>query len=904
MTPQVITILLLLTNILFIKSTNGYFPQSDLLVTMPYKLGLAGDKRGRSIIVFGGESNKEKYTNDLNQLTQTPTGYTWTSLPQQNTPPATAYGRAVVSKDGNSMVVLGGIANATNNQVLPLQIYQYNFNSTTWSSQMNTNNMTNTNTTTTPLNRWLHTATADPNTGRIYIYGGVLNDTSIFADFWLFDPSSMAFTSITAPNVRRYGHTATLTNSGKLVILGGAVISMTYDQGTLAPMTQVQVFDTATNQWSMVNTTVAANNVLPSPRAHHTATLVNGTKIIMFGGDNNAPPRQLIAVNSVYVLDTTTWTWTSPTIGGIPASRRGNAVAEVLDDKHLTVTFGSSGQHLYNDINALDTQTFSWVRSFTGDSDSYSFGLSTGVIVGVSIACVVLFIIICFLLWRFSRYVRWLLTRIHSDIWKPRSGEPLWAETTRICFQIFLLFIFFIFLAFVVRQAVTSPNVTQTIQTPAAAVDVPDIRFCFDGYPTYAPATDPRNPAVSCQTNSGYSCNQFIRPLDMTVFQPNFADNFGAVNCFLFRADPYFQMSATSGANNGSRLIFTLFGDQTITSARIHMSAFPKEMDPNAKVYNINDGTPVLLSGDDVLNWQNTEINDLQTTNVYTMAPFTYSAMSYILSDHQYLQDVGWNYVGFLPVTNSTPEIATDFRTESANPTYTQGHPDIGMVAVTPGNYMNNTKREVKMYTLVNALGFVGGIFGLLVALQAWLFGYRPRSPWGVVHRWSVGDMKRSLLRGLQNKFKTTDASGIPLVHPVHKRFSVTDFNNLTNEPESQRISRVEERMQVMELLFKAYYVDDEVFRSLDNANKAKLGSLRRRGAPAVLGDPLLNNGGADSGGGGNTPVEKFDLENNNNGITKPIKSGDYELVDRHDSSSSTSSSPPQHDSHPKSTPL
>ena len=26
--------------------------------------------------------------------------------------------------------------------------------------------------------------------------------------------------------------------------------------------------------------------------------------------------------------------------------------------------------------------------------------------------------------------------------------------------------------------------------------------------------------------------------------------------------------------------------------------------------------------------------------------------------------------------------------------------------------------------------------------------------------------------------------------------------------------------MQVMELLFKAYYVDDEVFRSLDNANK------------------------------------------------------------------------------------
>ncbi|ORZ06846.1 hypothetical protein BCR42DRAFT_426552 [Absidia repens] len=883
MTHQLITILLLLTCIFFISSTDGYFPQSDLLVTMPFKQGLAADKRGQSIIVFGGESNKEKYTNDLNQLTQTPIGYTWSSLPQKNTPPATSYGRAVISKDGNSMVVLG-----------------YNFDTTTWSSQSNPNNVTNT--TASPLNRWLHTATSDPNTGRIYIYGGTLNTTFIFADFWLFDPSSMAFTSLTAPDVRRYGHTATLTSNGKLVILGGAIISMDYAQGGLAPMTQLQVFDTTTNQWNMVNTTTATNNVLPTPRAHHTATLVNGTKIIMFGGDNNGPPRQFAAVNSVYVLDTDTWTWSSPAIDGVPASRRGNAVAEMLDDKHLTVTFGASNAHFYNDINALDTQTYSWVRSFTGDDNSYSFGLSTGVIVGVSIACVVLLIIICFLAWRFGRYIRWLITRIHSDIWKPRSGEPLWAETTRMCFQIFLLFIFFIFLAFVVRQAVTSPNVTQTIQTSTAAVDVPDVRFCFDGYPTYPDATDPRNPAVNCQTSVGYSCNQFIQPLDMTVFRPYFADKLGTVSCYLFRTDAYFQLSATSGNNNGSRLIFTLFGDPTITSARIHLSAFPKAMDPNAKIYNINDGTPVLLSFDDVLNWQNAENNDLQTSNVFSVAPFTYSSMGYTLSDHQYLQDVGWNYVGFLPVTNSTPEIETSFRMEAANPNYSQMQPGIGVIAVTPDNYMNNTKREVKMYTLVNALGFVGGIFGLLLALQAWLFGYRPRSPWGVVHRWSVGDMKRSLLRGLQSKFKTTDASGIPLVHPVHKRFSVTDFNNLGNETESQRISRVEERMQVMELLFKAYYVDDEVFRSLDNANKAKLGSLRRRGGPAdnaTLGDPLLHNTHNDG-----PPEEKFDLDNSIKG-TKPAKSGDYELVDRHDSSSSiSSSSSPQHGSTPKSTPL
>lgn len=415
-----------------------------------------------------------------------------------------------------------------------------------------------------------------------------------------------------------------------------------------------------------------------------------------------------------------------------------------------------------------------------------------------------------------------------------------------------------------------------------------DIRFCFDGYPTYPDANDPRNPGIACQTNNGYTCSQFVQPLNMSVFQPSFADKLGALSCYLFRPDNSFRMSSTSGANNGSRLVFTFYGDQSITSSQIHMSAFPRAMDPNAKIYNINDGTPVLLSTDQVLNWQNAELNDLQSTNVFSVAPFTYAAMSYTLLDHQYLQDVGWNYVGFLPVTNSTPEITTNFRKESANPLYAQSHPDIGVVAVTPSSYTTTTLREVKMYTLLNALGFVGGIFGLLIALQAWLFGYRPRSPWGVVHRWSIGDMKRSLLRGLQKKFKTTDASVIPLVHPVHKRFSVTNFNSPNNETESQRISKVEERMQVMELLFKAYYVDDEVFRSLDNANKAELGApnLRQRASPAaMLNDSVVYSNLNNT----NAPEEKFDMDVK--GGTKPAKSGDYELVERHDTSSTSSSS-------------
>jgi hypothetical protein len=48
----------------------------------------------------------------------------------------------------------------------------------------------------------------------------------------------------------------------------------------------------------------------------------------------------------VAILDTKTWTWTIPTIGGIPPSRRSLAAAGILDGKHLTVAFGNVNIYL------------------------------------------------------------------------------------------------------------------------------------------------------------------------------------------------------------------------------------------------------------------------------------------------------------------------------------------------------------------------------------------------------------------------------------------------------------------------------------------------------------------------------------------------------------------------------
>ncbi|KAI9319235.1 hypothetical protein BX666DRAFT_1924266 [Dichotomocladium elegans] len=844
---------LLLLSVLSATLTNAYFYVPNFMSTLPFQGGSAFAKNNNSLYIFGGENATSTYTNSLYQLTQTESSYTWTTVPQTNPPPGTLYGQAVVYSSGKSMLLMGGLSNSTSNQALPLQMYSYSFDGHNWSTWAGNGNSSLAMSGVAPVNRYMFSATYD-NNSKVYIYGGAFNNSAL-PDFYAFDVSTFQFTQLNNPNRPRYGHTASFLSNGKLVVIGG--VAVTSSASALASMEEVLVYDTTKNVWSVQKTQPDSTGNFPSTRSAHNAFVTPDNNIIIFGGDNGAGMRNRMYLNAVAILDTNTWTWTIPTIDGIPPSRRSYAAAAMLDDDHLTVAFGEALNTYYNDINVFSLSKSQWLQSFEDVSSDSGSSVSAGLIAGVTIAGVVFLLICLFLLWRFQSYIRWFLTRLHHDIWKPRTGEPMWAETTRIICQIFMLFLFAMFLVFVIRQSVNSPNVTQRIEESVAEVDVPDVRFCFDGYPNYGPA-DARSPGVVCQTDTGYSCTGFVKPLNMSVFTPTFASDLGAVSCFLFRSDASFRMTSTSGANNGSRLLFTFFGDQTISTGRVHVSVYPKQMDPNVKVYNINDEIPVIMSDFDVLNWQNNERNDIATSNIYEVAPYTYNALSYDLIDHRYLQPVGWNYVGFSPISNSTPEVETTFRAEAPNPRYVQTHADLSFMAVYPATYATFIDRETKMYTLLNALGFVGGIFGILVAVQTWLFGFRPRSPWGVVHRWSVGEMRRSLLRGLQANFKTTEST-VPLVHPLHPRFSMNNMPaDLGYESEGQRISRVEERMQILELLFKSYYVDDEIFRSLDNATKA--------------GD--LNAAAAAAAAAGQQPRPLFPSEKNNADIARSNTGG------------------------------
>ena len=378
-----------------------------------------------------------------------------------------------------------------------------------------------------------------------------------------------------------------------------------------------------------------------------------------------------------------------------------------------------------------------------------------------------------------------------------------------------------------IRQVINSPNVTQSIEEQVDTVGIPgkkeaavirqgllilfvylDIRFCFEGYSDDPDIT--HNPGVDCQTESGYSCRLHIQKLDMNRFTPGYTGSSGQTTCFLFRPPPDFVLSSTEGYSNGSRLIFTFFDNSSVIEGSIQVSIYPQNTDPNLIVYGLSN--EVHMDEDAISSWKMNEINNIQINNVYNLEPPMGGALSYTFVNHHYLQNNAWNYVGFSPITNSTIDIRTAF---SSKTLYASFNDTRSQLIVYPERFVNMTDKEVKIYTLVNAFGFMGGIFGLFATLQACLFGFRPRSPWGFVHRWSVGGMRRSLFRGLQSNFKKTDF-GIPLVEPVRP---YTANVVQTEENEAQRMVRMEGRIQMLEALLKSYYVDEEVFESVKQAN-------------------------------------------------------------------------------------
>ena len=118
--------------------------------------------------------------------------------------------------------------------------------------------------------------------GMVLIAGGVSSTSgnTFVAPAELYNPATQTFTVTGSLNIPRDSHTATLLPSGRVLIAGG-----TYDStGDLAQYAELYDPDTGTFTLDL--------NQMVTPRAGHTATLLNNGMVLLAGGifDTSNPP--------------------------------------------------------------------------------------------------------------------------------------------------------------------------------------------------------------------------------------------------------------------------------------------------------------------------------------------------------------------------------------------------------------------------------------------------------------------------------------------------------------------------------------------------------------------------------------------------------------------------------------
>lgn len=187
---------------------------------------------------------------------------------------------------------------------------------------------------------------------------------------------------------KRSGHSFTIVKNGMAYLFGG--IDSRRPPGPNNELFKLDMSNAKTFYWTKVPTstsvlsmpspvrgaagTIAALTV-PEARWKHSATAINDTHILIFGGYRSSTQR----LNDVWVLDTAKDKWSQPLATGRvqPSPRGAHAAALVGHKLYIFGGYGGEGfaRQDFNDLYALDLETWEWQLVHPGNGSSKSSGV-------------------------------------------------------------------------------------------------------------------------------------------------------------------------------------------------------------------------------------------------------------------------------------------------------------------------------------------------------------------------------------------------------------------------------------------------------------------------------------------------------------------------------------------------
>src|SRR5438552_5845965 len=118
-----------------------------------------------------------------------------------------------------------------------------------------------------------HVATALSD-GRILITGGRDSSGTVLSAAEIFDPATQKSTAAASLGTPRVAHTATVLKDGRVLVAGGSDAN--------GPLASAEIFDPA----SPITGFRPLTNAMGAARSGHTATLLNSGKVLIAGGDD------------------------------------------------------------------------------------------------------------------------------------------------------------------------------------------------------------------------------------------------------------------------------------------------------------------------------------------------------------------------------------------------------------------------------------------------------------------------------------------------------------------------------------------------------------------------------------------------------------------------------------------